>query len=141
VFNLSDKVRIGMAIGAAVLILPGMVPNALGIYSLEYDIAIWAPHILLFIVFGPATIWQLLRLSQRAASNAADAQGKMQERALTKVSYCLLVSFVCFVLTLALAPFTPKSSVFMIFKTFAYMTAFYFLIKGFLAPAARNKFS
>ena len=47
-----DKVSLGLAVTAMVLILPGVVPNALGVYTLEYNIAIWAPHIILFIVFG-----------------------------------------------------------------------------------------
>ena len=47
-----DKVSLCLAATAMALLLPGAVPNALGVYTLEYNIAIWAPHIILFIVFG-----------------------------------------------------------------------------------------
>jgi len=138
VFSRLDRVLTGMAAAAAVLILPGAVPNALGIYSLEYDIAIWSPHMALFIVFGPVTVWQLMRLSQHAAAQATESSVQAQERALTRMCYFLFASFAFFALTLSLIPFNVKFSMFMIPKTFAYMTAFYFLIKGFLAPAVKN---
>ena len=82
-----------MALTAALLILPGMAPNAFGIFTLEYDIAIWSPHMLLFIVFGPWTVWQLAALSQAAAAELPDPAVQGQERALTKFCYCLYFSF------------------------------------------------
>jgi hypothetical protein len=138
VFILSDRVRILMAITAAILLLPGMVPNALGIYSLEYDIAIWSPHMLLFIIFGPWAVWELLQLSRATAAEASDLVVQAQEQALSRFCCCLLFSFLFFALTLSLRPLNEKFSLFMIPKTFAYMSAFYYLIKGFLAPELRR---
>jgi hypothetical protein len=138
ILTLADKVRSGMALAAAFLLLPGMIPNAFGIYSLEYDIAIWSPHILLFIIFGPWTVWELSHLSRIASAEAHDPVVKEQERALTKFCYCLYFSFLFFALTLSLRPINEKFSLFMIPKTFAYMAAYYFLIKEFLAPELRK---
>ena len=60
-----DKVSLGLAVAAMVLILPGAVPNALGVYTLDYNIAIWAPHIILFIIFGVMTVMKLIKCSRR----------------------------------------------------------------------------
>ena len=43
-------------------------------------------------------------------------------------------SFLFFILSLGLRPINPKFAMFMIPKTFAYMTAFYYLIKGVIRP-------
>jgi hypothetical protein len=45
-------------------------------------------------------------------------------------------SFLFFILSLALIPVNPIFGMFMIPKTFAYMTAFTYLIKGVIRPAA-----
>jgi len=41
-----------MALTATLLMLPGMLRNAFGIFILEYDIAIWSAHMLLCIVLA-----------------------------------------------------------------------------------------
>ena len=112
--TLPDRVRVLMACAAALLLLPGMVPNALGIYSLEYDIAIWAPHMLLFIIFGPWTVWELSRLSRATSAESSDPVVQTQERALTKFCCCLYFSFLFFALTLSLRPINEKFFLFMI---------------------------
>ncbi len=137
VFSLSDKVRVAMAAAAAAFLAPGAVPNAFGLYSLSYNLAAWSPHMVLFIIFGPATIWKLTCCA-RAQAATADAFTRAQERALFKMGICLLISFGFFALTIFLLPFYPRASLFMMPKTFAYMGAFYFLISGFLLPEYRR---
>ena len=133
-FNNRDKTTVGLAIGAIILMLPGAVPNAFGIYTLKYDIAIWAPHIILFLIFGLMTVWKLTRCSTHALAQASDDLIKTQERALRTIGISLLFSFLFFILTLALLPFNEMFGLFMIPKTFAYMVAFTYLIKGVILP-------
>jgi hypothetical protein len=125
-----DKISVGMAIAAMVLILPGAVPNALGIYTLEYNIAIWAPHIIFFIVFGVMTVWKLIRCSRHALTQTSDPIIQIQERALYITGIGFAFSFLFFILSLGLIPLNERFAMFMIPKTFAYMVAFFYLIKG-----------
>lgn len=133
-FKTYDKTSIGLAVAAIFLILPGAVPNALGIYTLEYNIAIWAPHTFLFIVFGAMTVWKLIKCSRNALSQTSDQTIQTQERALFAVGIGFSFSFLFFTLTLALIPFNNMFGLFMIPKTFAYMVAFFSLIKGVIMP-------
>lgn len=125
-----DKITIGLAIVAMVLILPGLVPNALGIYTLEYNITIWAPHIIFFIIFGVMTVWKLIRCSRHALTQTSDPLVQTQERSLSITGIGFACSFLFFILSLALIPLNEKFGMFMIPKTFAYMLAFIYLIKG-----------
>jgi peptidoglycan/LPS O-acetylase OafA/YrhL len=134
-FEISDKIRVGMAVAAALLILPGVVPNAFGLYTLDYDIAIWSPHMVLFVVFGVLTVFKLIRCSRRELKQTSDSIIQTQERALSIVGIGLAFSFLFFILSLALIPVNEKLAMFMIPKTFAYMTAFIYLIKGVIIPA------
>ncbi len=127
-----DKVSLGLAVTAMVLILPGVVPNALGVYTLEYNIAIWAPHIILFIVFGVMTVWKLIRCSRHAFKQASDPVTQTQERALSITGIGFAFSFLFFTLFLILNTLNSEPGIFMILKTFAYMIAFFYLIKGFI---------
>jgi hypothetical protein len=135
-FKSYDKISISLAAAAIVLILPGAVPNALGIYTLEYDIAIWAPHIILFMVFGVMTVYKLISCSRCAVTQTADPVMQQQERALFKTGIGFAFSFLFFFLSLALLPVNELFAMFMIPKTFAYMFAFYHLIKGVLLSTA-----
>ena len=135
-FKSYDKISISLAAAAIVLILPGAVPNALGIYTLEYDIAIWAPHIILFMVFGVMTVYKLISCSRYAVTQTADPVVQQQERALSKTGIGFAFSFLFFFLSLALLPVNELFAMFMIPKTFAYMFAFYHLIKGVLLSTA-----
>jgi hypothetical protein len=125
-----DKISIGLAAAAMLFLLPGAVPNAFGIYTLDYNIAPWAPHIILFEVFGVMTVWKLIRCSRHALKHTSDPITQTQERALSIAGTGFLFSFLFFFLFLALA----QTSIFMILKTFAYMTAFFYLIKGVILP-------
>jgi len=136
-FNYFDKISSGLALGAIVLLLPGTIPNALGIYTLQYDIAIWAPHMILFIIFGVMTVGKLIRCSTHALQQASDDIIKTQERALRTIGISLLFSFLFFILTLALLPYNEMFGLFMIPKTVAYIVAFTYLIKGVILPAPR----
>ena len=127
-----DKITLSLAVTAMVLILPGAVPNALGIYTLEYDIAIWSPHIILFIVFGVMTVWKLIRCSRYAFKRASDPVTQTQERALSIAGIGFAFSFLFFTLFLMLNTLNSEPGIFMILKTFAYMIAFFYLIKGFI---------
>jgi hypothetical protein len=131
-FKSYDKISISLAAAAIVLILPGAVPNALGIYTLEYDIAIWAPHIILFIVFGVMTVYKLISCSRYAVTQTEDPVIQAQESALSTTGIGFAFSFLFFFLSLALLPVNELFAMFMIPKTFAYMFAFYYLIKGVL---------
>jgi hypothetical protein len=133
-FNNRDKTTVGLAIGAIVLILPGAIPNAFGIYTLQYDIAIWSPHIILFLIFGVMTVWKLIRCSMHASTQTSDGIIKVQEQALHTIGTSLLFSFLFFILTLALLPFNEMFGLFMIPKTVTYMVAFIYLIKGVILP-------
>ena len=120
-----------------ILILPGVVPNAFGIYTLEYNIAIWSPHMILFVVFGILTVWKLIRCSRNALTHATDPIIQTQERALSIAGIGFVFSFLFFILSLALIPLNQKFGMFMIPKTFAYMTAFFYLIKGVILSTSK----
>ena len=137
-FKAHDKISVSLAALAIVLILPGAVPNALGIYTLEYDIAIWSPHIILFMVFGLMTVYKLIRCSRYALVQAADPVIQKQEKALSRTGIGFAFSFLFFFLSLALLPINEKLAMFMIPKTFAYMYAFFHLITGVLLPTAET---
>ncbi len=130
-----DRISIGLAIAAMLFLLPGAVPNAFGIYTLDYNIAPWAPHIILFEVFGVMTVWKLIRCSRNALKHTSDSITQTQERALSIAGTGFLFSFLFFFLFLALA----QTSIFMILKTFAYMTAFVYLIKGVIIPTPKRE--
>ena len=136
-FKYYDKIIISLAIAAMILILPGAVPNALGIYTLEYDIAIWAPHIILFIVFGIMTVFKLISCSRYALTQTADPAIQAQERAVSKAGIGFAFSFLFFFLSLALLPINELFAMFMIPKTFAYMFAFFYLIKGVILTTSK----
>ena len=135
-FKSYDKIIISLAAAAIVLILPGAVPNALGIYTLEYDIAIWAPHIIFFIVFGVMTVYKLISCSRYAVTQTADPVIQTQERALSTTGIGFAFSFLFFFLSLALLQVNELFAMFMIPKTFAYMFAFFYLIKGVILSTA-----
>ena len=137
-FKSYDKVVVGLAVAAMLLILPGAVPNALGIYTLEYDIAIWAPHIILFIAFGLMTVYKLISCSRHAAIHTAGLLMQTQERALSKAGIGFAFSFLFFFLSLALLPINERYAMFMIPKTFAYMFAFFYLITGVILPTVED---
>jgi len=125
-----DKISLGLAVTAMVIILPGAVPNALETYTLEYNIAIWAPHIILFIVFGVMTVCELIRCSRHALTQTTDTAIQTQERVLYITGIGFTFSFLFFTLFLALMTLNEKAGIFMVLKTFAYMVAFFYLIKG-----------
>ena len=127
-----DKVSLGLAVAAMLLILPGAVPNALGVYSLDYNIAIWAPHIILFIIFGVMTVLKLISCSRHAFKESSDPVIQTQERALSIAGIGFAFSFIFFTIFLLLTTLSSEPGVFMILKTFAYMTAFFYVIKGFI---------
>jgi len=133
-FEIYDKISVGLAMAAMVFILPGAIPNALGIYTLEYDIAIWAPHTILFIVFGLMTVWKLIRCSRYALAQTSEAIIQTQERALSITGIGFALSFVFFIITLALIPLSEKFGLLMIPKTVAYVVAFWYVIKGVILP-------
>jgi len=135
-FKSYDKISVSLAAAAIVLILPGAVPNALGIYTLEYDIAIWSPHIILFMVFGVMTVYKLISCSRYAVTQTADPARQTQEKALSSTGVGFAFSFLFFFLSLALLPVNERFAMFMIPKTFAYMFAFFHLITGVLRSTA-----
>jgi hypothetical protein len=134
VFQSYDKISTALASAAMILILPGAVPNALGIYTLQYDIAIWAPHIILFIIFGSMTVSKLIICARTALARASAAPIRTQEAALFRTGTGFAFSFLFFFLSLSLMPVNELFGMFMIPKTFAYMFAFYHLITGVIAP-------
>jgi hypothetical protein len=133
-FKRYDKVTLGLASLAMLCILPGAVPNAFGIYTINYDISLWSPHMLLFVIFGLMTVGKLIRCSRSARAQTTDRVTALQERALNIIGVCFVFSFLFFVLTLALIPVKPIFGLFMIPKTFAYMTAFVYIIKDVIRP-------
>ena len=137
IFKAYDKISISLATVAIVLLLPGVVPNALGIYTLEYDIAIWAPHIILFIIFGVMTVNKLISCSRYTLTKTSDPALQTQERGLFNAGVGFAFSFLFFFLSLALLPINALFAMFMIPKTFAYMFAFFHLIKGVLLSTAK----
>ena len=138
IFKAHDKISVSLAALAILLILPGAVPNALGIYTLEYDIAIWSPHIILFMIFGLMTVYKLIRCSRYALTQSADPVVQTQEKALSRTGMGFAFSFLFFFLSLALLPINETFAMFMIPKTFAYMYAFFHLITGVLLPTAET---
>jgi len=95
-----DKISFGLAMAAIVLILPGAVPNALGIYTLNYNIAIWAPHMIFFVTFGVMTVLKLIRCSRHALTHTSDTVIQTQERALSIAGIGFAFSFLFFTLFL-----------------------------------------
>ncbi len=102
--------------------------------GINYDIAIWAPHIIIFIISGLMTVGKLIRCSRNGRSQTTDLIQATQERVLFIIGVSFVFSFLFFVLTLAFIPVNPLFGLFMIPKTFAYMTAFIYLIKGVILP-------
>ena len=135
-FAAYDRVILVLAVIAIVLLLPGAVPNALGVFSLDYNIAIWAPHIILFIVFGVMTVMKLIGCSRYSFQQTSDPTTRIQERALSIVGIGFAFSFLFFTLFLLLTTLNSEPGIFMILKTFAYMVSFFHLIKGFILPAS-----
>jgi hypothetical protein len=133
-FQRYDKITLGLALLAMLCILPGAVPNAFGLYTIDYDISLWSPHMLLFVIFGLMTVGKLIRCSRSARAQTPDPLHAVQERALNSIGICLVFSFLFFVLTLALIPVKPIFGLFMIPKTFAYMAAFVYIITGVIRP-------
>lgn len=138
-FKPYDKVSVSLAAASMALILPGAVPNALGIYTLYYDIAIWSPHIILFMVFGVMTVYKLVSCSRAAATRTADPVRQAQEKALSKAGAGFACSFLFFFLSLALLPLDERFAMFMVPKTFAYLYAFYHLIRGVIPAVAETR--
>jgi hypothetical protein len=138
-FKSYDKIIASLALAAMVLILPGAVPNALGIYTVHYNIAIWAPHIILFIIFGSMTVYKLISCARAALAQASDPLIQKQEMALFRTGIGFAFSFLFFFLSLSLMPLNELFGMFMIPKTFAYMFAFYNLINGVIAPLPEMK--
>lgn len=136
-FQTYDKISAGLAIGAMVLILPGAIPNALGVYTLEYNIAMWSPHIILFIALVAMTLRKLIRCSTYALAQTSDQTIQIQERALFIIGISLLFSLAFFILSLALIPYNEKFGLFMIPKTIAYIVAFIYIIKGVILPTPK----
>jgi len=133
-----DTMTLVLAVTAMVLLLPGAVPNALGVYTLDYTIAIWAPHIILFIVFGVMTVGKLIRCSSHARKQATDPVLQTRERALSIAGIGFACSFLFFTLFLFLTTFNSEPGIFMILKTFAYMVAFFYLTKDFIRSPAHT---
>jgi len=133
-FKRYDKITLGLALLAMLFILPGAVPNAFGIYTIDYDISLWSPHMLLFVIFGLMTVGKLIRCSRSARAQTLDPIHAVQERALNIIGVSFVFSFFFFTLTLGLIPVNPMFGMFMIPKTFAYMTAFVYIIKGVIKP-------
>jgi len=133
-FKRYDKITLGLALLAMLCILPGAVPNAFGIYTIDYDISLWSPHMLLFVIFGLMTVVKLIRCSRSARAQTLDPIHAVQERALNIIGVSFVFSFFFFTLTLGLIPVNPMFGMFMIPKTFAYMTAFFYIIKGVIQP-------
>jgi hypothetical protein len=139
VFRSYDKTSAGLASAAIVLILPGVVPNAMGIYTLQYDIAIWAPHIILFIIFGGMTVYKLISCARTDLAQASTPLIRTQEAALLRTGIGFAFSFLFFFLSLSLMPINELFGMFMIPKTFAYLFAFFHLITGVIAPVPELK--
>jgi hypothetical protein len=136
-FESYDKVSVGLAMAAMVCILPGVVPNALGIYTLQYNIAIWAPHIILFIIFGMMTVMKLITSSRYALKQTTDPIIQIQERSLSITGIGFAFSFLFFTLHMAFSTLNAKTGMFMILKTFAYMLSFVYLVKGVILPTPK----
>lgn len=128
-YEIRDKSMIVMAVMAVILVLPGLKPNAFGIYTQTYDLALWAPHTALYFVFALMTIHKLAKSSKEAISRSSEVAIQEQERALFMVTICFVFSFVFYGLTLALLPLNPLFGSIMAIKTFAYCIAFYTLIR------------
>jgi hypothetical protein len=89
---------------------------------------------LLFVIFGLMTVGKLIRCSRSARAQTLDPIHAVQERALNIIGVSFVFSFFFFTLTLGLIPVNPMFGMFMIPKTFAYMTAFTYIIKGVIRP-------
>ncbi len=125
-----DKWIIGMAITSIILILPGIIPNAFGIYTQEYIIAAYSPHEILFMIFGILVVFKLINHTQFTICKTDDEIIKEQEHYLQITGYSLIFSFLFFLLTLTHLPMSPLFGMFMIPKTIAYFISFYYLSKA-----------
>jgi hypothetical protein len=82
------------------------------------------------------TAGKLIRSSRHALKQATDPAIQTRERALSIAGIGFAFSFLFFTLFLLLTTFNSEPGIFMILKTFAYMIAFFYLIKGFfLSPS------
>ena len=80
---------------------------------------------------------RLIRCSRIVLSQASDPIIQTQERALSITGIGFAFSFLFFILSLALIPLNERFAMFMIPKTFTYMVAFFYLIKGVILSTSK----
>ncbi len=84
------------------------------------------------------TVFKLINCARHAMAHTKDTTVQTQERALSISGIGFAFSFLFFALSLALIPANENFGMFMIPKTFAYMTAFFYLINGVILPIPKT---
>jgi len=97
----------------------------------NYTVLIYAIHNIGFILFGLLTVLNLLFNSQKRLNNNINGR---EERSLNLAAWGFVVSFIFFVLTLALLPINSKFGMMMVPKTFAYAFSLISLNLGLFKP-------
>jgi len=99
--------------------------------NINYIVAIYAIHNIAFIIFGLLTVLNLLL---NAKNKMKSEPTRKDEKSLYLVAWGFIISFLFFILTLALLPINNKFGMMMIPKTFAYAFSLISLDLGFLRP-------
>jgi len=92
---------------------------------IDYEVAWFSPHIILFTIFGIMVVGKLMYETNKRKSGE-----EKEEKFLYLTSWGFVVSFLFFILTLVLLPINSAFGMMMIPKTFAYTFALISLNKG-----------
>lgn len=124
-FKIFDKILVGFFALTVVALLPCLFVYNI---SMDYTLLIYSPHMLLFIGTSLIAVSKLVRLSRDEFKRSDDEKDKN----IMKVGVMFIVSFVFFIGTIALLPLDSRFGMLMIPKTFAYIAAYFYILKGFV---------
>ncbi|MHA1414895.1 MAG: hypothetical protein ACTSRR_01400 [Candidatus Heimdallarchaeaceae archaeon] len=117
-----DKIVLTLAILSIIFILASPYIDS---NIIDYDVAWFSPHVILFTIFGIMVVGKLMY-----ETNKRKSEEEKDEKFLYLTSWGFVVFFLFFILTLVLIPIDSAFGMMMIPKTFAYAFALITLNKG-----------
>ncbi|MHA1853500.1 MAG: hypothetical protein ACTSUF_08320 [Candidatus Heimdallarchaeaceae archaeon] len=130
-----DKIILGLVIASIVFYLfAPYYENSV----VAYEVLIYSPHVLCFLIFGLMVVGKLIVQSFKN-KEATDEIIKLEERSLYITAWAFVFSFIFFILTLALLPINSKFGMMMIPKTAVYMVALISLDVGLFKIVKKQK--
>ncbi len=121
----SDKILIGLFGLTIVALVPCLFVYDI---SIDYMLSIYAPHMLLFIGVSLIAITKMIRSSRAEFKIDGDEKDKNMMMA----GIMFTISFIFFTGTITFLPFDSRFGMLMIPKTFAYIAAYFYILKGFI---------